>query len=247
MFTDAKHMSATVHRAAILGAGITIGFGERRPWWHYAADAVLGFAAVALPPIPRQHSSFTWATSNVVGSFTATNQRTAYQFVNTGATANSSGSFRVDDSAIGVNFSTGGVNFARRIDIGLALRVNVANAEGLAYWTIGKSNAAAYGLVATGNYIGIRVANQTLTGLVFCTAGTVTITPVSVSFAVAGVLPVWITSNNGSISWYANGTLVGSTLLGPTTNVFGTLFAEIQNGATAAAYNMNFISWSEGY
>jgi len=43
--TDAKHLSATVHRAAILGAGITIGFSERRPWWHYAADAVLGFAA----------------------------------------------------------------------------------------------------------------------------------------------------------------------------------------------------------
>jgi len=43
--TDAKHMSATVHRAAILGAGITIGFGERRPWWQYVADAVLGFAA----------------------------------------------------------------------------------------------------------------------------------------------------------------------------------------------------------
>jgi len=43
--TDAKHLSGTVHRAAILGAGITIGFGEKRPWWHYAADAVLGFAA----------------------------------------------------------------------------------------------------------------------------------------------------------------------------------------------------------
>jgi len=43
--TDAKHMSATVHRAAILGAGITIGFGDKRPWWHYAIDTALGFAA----------------------------------------------------------------------------------------------------------------------------------------------------------------------------------------------------------
>jgi len=45
--TDAKHLSGTIHRAAILGAGITIGIGasNRLPWWHYAADAVLGFAA----------------------------------------------------------------------------------------------------------------------------------------------------------------------------------------------------------
>lgn len=46
--TDAKHMSSTVHKAALLGAGFTIGFGERRPWWHYAADAVIGFAAYSV-------------------------------------------------------------------------------------------------------------------------------------------------------------------------------------------------------
>ena len=45
MFTDAKHLTASIHKVGLLGAGITIGIGVRRPWWHYAADAVIGFAA----------------------------------------------------------------------------------------------------------------------------------------------------------------------------------------------------------
>lgn len=46
--TDAKHTFGTIHRAALLGTGIVIGLGEKRPWWHYAADAVMGFAGYSI-------------------------------------------------------------------------------------------------------------------------------------------------------------------------------------------------------
>ena len=43
--TDAKHLFASVHRWGMLGTGISIGIGQKRPWWHYAADA--GISALA--------------------------------------------------------------------------------------------------------------------------------------------------------------------------------------------------------
>ena len=46
--TDGYHMTQTVHRAALIGAGVTIGFGEKRKWWQYGADLVLGFAAYSI-------------------------------------------------------------------------------------------------------------------------------------------------------------------------------------------------------
>lgn len=44
--TDFKHLTGTVHRVALFGAGISITIGEKRPAWHYAADLAasgLGF------------------------------------------------------------------------------------------------------------------------------------------------------------------------------------------------------------
>jgi len=41
--TSAKHTFGTVHRAGLLATGITIGFGEKRPLWHYAVDLAAGF------------------------------------------------------------------------------------------------------------------------------------------------------------------------------------------------------------
>lgn len=37
--TDAYHLTNTIHKNTLFAAGITIGIGERRPWWHYALDA----------------------------------------------------------------------------------------------------------------------------------------------------------------------------------------------------------------
>ena len=46
--TDAKHTFGTIHRAALLGTGVVIGFGEKRPLWQYGADLVAGFFGYSL-------------------------------------------------------------------------------------------------------------------------------------------------------------------------------------------------------
>lgn len=46
--TDFKHLTATVHRVTLFGAGISIAIGEKRPAWHYVANVAasgLGFVA----------------------------------------------------------------------------------------------------------------------------------------------------------------------------------------------------------
>lgn len=44
-FTDGKHLTATIAQTTIFGAGVTIGIGQKRKWWHYVADAGISFAA----------------------------------------------------------------------------------------------------------------------------------------------------------------------------------------------------------
>ena len=43
--TDSKHLFALTHRWSQLGAGVTIGIGEKRPWWHYGLDVAISAAA----------------------------------------------------------------------------------------------------------------------------------------------------------------------------------------------------------
>lgn len=46
--TDAKHLFGTAHRVTGFAAGISIGIGDKRPCWHYAADAGVSFIAFGL-------------------------------------------------------------------------------------------------------------------------------------------------------------------------------------------------------
>lgn len=47
--TDAKHLFGTAHRLTMAGSGVAFGLtyriGEKRKWWHYAADAGISYAA----------------------------------------------------------------------------------------------------------------------------------------------------------------------------------------------------------
>ena len=43
--TDSKHLFALTHRWSQLGAGVAIGIGEKRPWWHYGLDVAISAAA----------------------------------------------------------------------------------------------------------------------------------------------------------------------------------------------------------
>ncbi len=55
--SDAKHTFGPLHRWTLFGAGITVGIGKRRPWWHYGIDAAVSFAAFSI----GFHSTYTIA------------------------------------------------------------------------------------------------------------------------------------------------------------------------------------------
>lgn len=46
--TDGKHLTASANQALIFGAGLCIGIGEKRKWWHYVADAGLSFVSYSV-------------------------------------------------------------------------------------------------------------------------------------------------------------------------------------------------------
>lgn len=46
--TDGKHLTASANQVLVFGAGLCIGIGEKRKWWHYVADAGISFAAYSV-------------------------------------------------------------------------------------------------------------------------------------------------------------------------------------------------------
>lgn len=57
-FTDGKHVTASATQAFIFAAGFTIAIGEKRKWWHYAADVGIGFAAYSLGNVLTYNAIF---------------------------------------------------------------------------------------------------------------------------------------------------------------------------------------------
>lgn len=56
-FTDGKHLTASFTQVCLFGAGVSIGIGEKRPFWHYLADAGISFVA---------YSAGNWLTYNQI-------------------------------------------------------------------------------------------------------------------------------------------------------------------------------------
>ena len=46
--TDAYHFTNSIHRWTLFSAGLTIGIGEKRPWWHYAIDTAVSFVSYSI-------------------------------------------------------------------------------------------------------------------------------------------------------------------------------------------------------
>jgi hypothetical protein len=213
------------------------------------ARANLGLAAVALPPRHIDHAQLTFSATDIAGSGAAQTVMGCYFNLTTGATANSTVRHRVNDNGLVLNWG-GGVfaTWARKLEIVAHIRLVNENAEGVLRLIYGKPTTQAFGLAAANNYAGVTIENASITGGFVCKAGVVTpvaFTPVSISGAAGGV--VFISSLNGTISWYINGILAGTTTAGPTVADAGTINYEIQNGATAAIYRANIVSQSWGY
>lgn len=56
--TDGKHLTASVNQVLVFGAGLSIGIGEKRKWWHYAADVGISFAAYSLGNVLAYNVTF---------------------------------------------------------------------------------------------------------------------------------------------------------------------------------------------
>jgi len=202
-----------------------------------AARAVLDFPSLTMPPRVVDLSQFTWSTSDIVGSGGGANNVNSCLEIYSGVTANSTARLRINNNAGMYSRSTQAFSWSKRLDIATYTKIHSANSEGIFRFFAGKNTTDALGAVASGNYIGYTVANGTITHGYVCKVGvltTVALTNTAINNAV-----VFMTSKNGTVSWYVNGVLIGTTSAGPTgDNQFGTLILEIANGVTGAAYTV---------
>ena len=204
------------------------------------------------PMQPRiiNHHGLTWSTADVVGG-SAGQYRLGLFDMRSGAAANGTARYTVADDRVALNrtYGSGFATWTRRVEVLTHITYFTTNVQGVFRGVFGKLNTAGMGLVTSGDYIGWTVENDTLTTGFVCKNGTVTsvaLTPVQVNPDYG--LSIYVASHNGTVKWYGNGILVGTTALGPIrTNQGGSLNYEINNGATAANYIVQFWSQSSGY
>lgn len=163
----------------------------------------------------------------------------------TGTTANSTYRYRVSDNTICLNYTDEGVSWNRKLEFFGHLRNSEANAEGVFRAFFGKQTTGAFGVANSEYYVALEVLAGVLTNAYVCngsTAVTVPLTPTALPTS------FFISANNGTVSFYANGVLIGTTASGPNaTNRPASISYEINNGATAANYKIRIWSQSQGY
>lgn len=242
--TDHKNATGTaVHglgSASLLTAGTT-GAAILEAATVDDARAELGLAALALPPRMIDHFTLAFESADVVGSGSASNIGGSVR-VTTGATANSGIRRRHSSDTARIGYAGGFLNWQKLNVFSFAPIVEATNAEGVFYIFYGKAQTAALGAAATGNYVGVKIENSTMTALYACNNGTLATIAVFESVTASQFT---IISENGAVDFYKNGVLIGSTSGGPVAaNPTGSIHYEITNGATAAAYMISTISCS---
>jgi len=236
---------------ALVDAGFTSGAtGEQlvASATRDAARAVLGFGSYVSPTRFLSLNQATWATANVVGSFTAANAVNMRITLQSGATANSSGGIRINDTPLMIN-GRADFNFVNRLILSAGFTRSIGNVQGVSYLLAGKARTAGYGTVASGDYVGWRVDERTITTGIVCVGGVVTTVALSsVTDTGDSATKMTLISENGTVQWWVNGVLRGSTGAGPTNQVVtGTVWLECQNGATAADYRTFWTLQVEGW
>lgn len=206
-----------------------------------AARAVLGLAPEPLEPRRLDHSALTYS-NDLVGSGMANSAVGVYVGMNSGSTANSTARRFVDATRLFLGSSSNNsINWSVKNIFRCRFSLAISNAEGIFRWMVGKSNWSSYGIGDADYMVGFELANGTLTYALY---GNNTI-PTQLSVSGTGN-NITIISENGAVSWYANGVLVAQIGSGgPTGDRPGTINYEIQNGPTAAPYRVYIWSQSE--
>jgi hypothetical protein len=211
-----------------------------------AARTVLEFPSPTSPPIYTLHNGIATKATVVTGSGAVTAGQP--EDLQSGTTANSRARLNVGLSTLSVGYGNARWDWSKRLEFFGNLRRLNANAEGMARIFYCKPSGDAFGVVAEGNYVAIELGNGIPTAGIVAKNGVLT-TVVFVSPPADTIGQNWfITSNNGTVSWWSNNTLLGTTTSGPTaSSVVGQIGYELQNGATPALFRLSFVSASNGY
>ena len=111
----------------------------------------------------------------------------------------------------------------------------------------GKRLADAFGLPINRYYVAVGIVNRIITNGYVCNNGAVVTVPLTAT-TISGIngASILIESNNGTVRWFANGTLVGTSAGGPTVNALGVPAYELSSNGTSANYNYRITSESFG-
>lgn len=213
-----------------------------------AARTKLVLADMHVMPILRNHTGLTFASTDVVGSAEVYLISNGLFDLRSGGTANSQVRYRVASDGININnLCHEFANWTRRIVCSGQIKY-CQNTTGMTgYFIFGKASAAGFGKIASGDYVGVTFTGNELTEGFVCKSGTV----VSVAFTPVartgdGGLHWQIISENGTVNFYANGNLVGTTAAGPVNNNAGGTY-NIELISTTTASIMQCITQSEGW
>jgi hypothetical protein len=215
------------------------------------ARANLGFAAVALPAIELNHAMMTFANTDVVGDFAGETVRGIHIRARTMA-ENSRGRYAGSyQQPVITNGTTRFANWTRKVEFYCHIRsIEATGPVNFARMIYGKGVAAGFGLVASGDWIGFGINGTSLVEGYVCKAGVVTtVALTSVIYSTSVGLSVFIESQNGTVNWYANGVLVGTSSAGPVaSNTTGVVGLEVESsGAGSLNYDIICHSFSKGY
>ena len=213
-----------------------------------AARTKLVLADMHVMPIMRNHTGLTFASTDVVGSAEVFLTSNGLFDLRSGGTANSQVRYRVASDGININnLCHEFANWTRRIVCSGQIKY-CQNTTGMTnYFIFGKASAAGFGKIASGDYVGVTFTGNELTEGFVCKSGTL----VSVAFTPVartgdGGLHWQIVSENGTVNFYANGNLVGTTAAGPVNNNAGGTY-NIELISTTTASIMQCITQSEGW
>jgi hypothetical protein len=232
--------------AAVLDAGAT-GANVVEAATVDDARAVLGLAALDLPGYYSDHRQFVYSAADVVSGGNVT--RSASNVVLLQSTATAGGRVRAYVNSTGLLLNETGrfVSWDKRITFGVTVQRLTTSATGYCNVFFGRESSEAFGSFA-GNFVGFGTLNGRIVALYAARASV--LTTIAVSSALITYAPratIHIASDNGTVNWYFNGVLLGSTAAGPNlTEAAGTISMDISNGGTATNEYWVLSSWSQG-
>jgi hypothetical protein len=188
----------------------------------------LGLAPLALPLTNIDFSTWPLVSYNAVNGTALTTPSMFIQLTTT-ATANSTIG-RGGGSDFSLLNSNVGVGWQSPLAWTTTIIHSATTATAVYRMFLGKLIGGAFGAIASGNYVAVEIQNNTLINLIICTAGVVTIVPLTPTVVKALGTKLFVSIASGAVAVYADNILIGAGTGAPTTAQQGTIMFEATNG-----------------